>query len=67
MASYHYFVHNTHYLDEVILLWTILIEKTSGGCCRDKKDGLESDFSLSCEVDVTQGLVSVLHDERFEF
>lgn len=66
MASYFYFGHIASYLDEVILLGAILIKKTSGGCCRDKQNGLECDLSLSCEVDVTQGLFTVLQ-EKFHF
>lgn len=42
----------TNYLNEVILLGAILVEKTSGCRCRNKEDGLESDFAFSGEVNV---------------
>lgn len=41
-----------NYLDEVILLGPILVEKTSGCSCRDEEDGLEGDLAFSSEVNV---------------
>lgn len=48
------------YLDEVVLLGTVLIKHSTRSRGGHKEDGLEGDFALSGEVDMRQGFVSFL-------
>lgn len=49
-----------YYLDEVVLLGSVLVKKASGCRCRNKQDGLKGDLSFSGEVNVRHGLIRVL-------